>query len=412
MFKRVVVTGMGAITPIGKNVNEFWLNAKKGVNGIDYITQFDTEDYKVKISGEVKDFNASDYIEKKEARRMDRYNQFAIIAADEAMKDSKIKVEEIDNDRFGVIIGSGIGGFKTTENEYTKLINKGPKRVSPFTIPMLISNMAAGSVAIKYGAKGYCTCVVTACASGTHAIGDAFKKIKYGELDVMISGGAEAAVTHLSVAGFTVLTALSTTNNPERASIPFDKERDGFVVGEGSGMLVLEELEHALKRGAKIYGEIVGYGATCDAYHITQPAPNGEGAAKAMKLAIKEANIKPEDISYVNAHGTSTPYNDKFETMAIKTVLKDHAYKIPVNSTKSMTGHLLGAAGGVEAIICVKSMMDSYVHPTIGYKVKDEECDLDYVPNVGRETNVNYVISNSLGFGGHNASLLFKKWEE
>jgi 3-oxoacyl-[acyl-carrier-protein] synthase II len=412
MFKRVVITGMGAITPIGKTTDEFWTNAKKGVNGINDITLFDTTDYKVTIAAEVKDFDVEEYIDKKEARRMDRYNQFAIIAADEAMEDSKIDVEDIDNDRFGVIIGSGVGGLITTQAEHEKLLSKGPKRVSPFMIPMLISNMAAGSVAIKYNAKGHCTCVVTACASGTHAIGEAFKKIKYGEQDIMLAGGAEASVTQLSVAGFTVITALSTKNDPERASIPFDKERDGFVVGEGAGILILEELEHAKKRGAKIYGEVVGYGATCDAYHITQPAPMGEGAAKAMEIAIKEGNISPNEVSYINAHGTSTPYNDKFETQAIKAILKDHAYNIPINSTKSMTGHLLGAAGAIESIICIKSMVDSYVHPTIGYRVKDEECDLDYVPNTGRNANINYALSNSLGFGGHNASLLFKKWED
>lgn len=411
MVKRVVITGMGAITPIGKNVEEFWKNAKEGVCGVDKITLFDTTDYKVRIGAEVKDFDPTEYIDRKEAKRMDRYNQLAVVAADEAVKDSGVDLEKVESNKFGVLIGSGIGGIRTTELEYEKIITNKPKRVSPFAIPMLISNMASGTIAIKYGAKGHCTTVVTACASGTNAIGEAFRKIKYGEQDIMITGGAEAAITPLALAGFANMTALSNSEDIKRASIPFDKERDGFVIGEGAGMVIIESLEHAQKRGAKIYAEIVGYGATCDAYHITAPSPDGEGAINCMKMAIDEADISPDKISYVNAHGTSTPANDPTETKAIKTVLGEHAYKIPVNSTKSMTGHLLGAAGGIETIICAKSLIEGFIHPTIGYKVKDEECDLDYVPNQGRKLDIKYALSNSLGFGGHNATLVFKRWE-
>ncbi|MBE6044936.1 MULTISPECIES: beta-ketoacyl-ACP synthase II [Clostridium] len=412
MKNRVVITGMGAITPIGNDVNTFWSSIKEGKCGIDNITAFDTTDYKVKLAAEVKNFDAADYMDKREVRRMDRFCQFAMAAADEAVKDAGLDLESLDRERFGVIVGSGIGGISTIEEQHKKLIERGPNRISPFFIPMIIGNMAAGNIAIKYGAKGICTTIVTACATGTHAVGEAFHNIRNGLSDIIITGGAEASITPLSVAGFISLTALSTSKDKNRASIPFDKERDGFVMGEGSGILILESLEHALKRNAKIYAEITGYGATCDAYHITSPAPNGEGGARAMKLAIKDSGIGEEEISYINAHGTSTPYNDKFETAAIKTVFGDYAYKVPVSSTKSMTGHLLGAAGAVEAIVCVKALEEGFVPPTIGYKVPDEECDLDYVPNKGRKQELKYAMSNSLGFGGHNSTIVLKKWDE
>ena len=412
MLNRVVVTGMGAVTPMGNDVKTFWENCKNGKTGIDLIKSFDTTDYKVKIAAEVKEFQQELYIDKRESKRMDRYCQFALAAADEAVKDSGLDLESIDKFRFGVLVGSGIGGLGTIEKEYDKLIQKGPSRVSPLFIPMAISNMASGNIAIRYGARGICTSVVTACASGTNAIGDAFNILQKGSVDVMIAGGAEASVTPLGVAGFSSLTALSTSNNVERASIPFDKERDGFVIGEGAGILIMETLEHALKRGARIYCEVVGYGATCDAYHMTSPDPEGEGAARSMEMAMKDAGISKEEVSYINAHGTSTPYNDKFETIAIKRVFGEHAYKVPVSSTKSMTGHLLGAAGAVEAVVCINSIVDDFIPPTVGYKVKDEDCDLDYVPNVGRKTEVNVTMSNSLGFGGHNATIVLKKWKE
>ncbi|OPJ63610.1 beta-ketoacyl-ACP synthase II [Clostridium oryzae] len=407
---RVVVTGMGAITPIGNNVKEFWNNCKNGKNGIDYIKSFDVSNYKVKIAAEVKNFKYEDYMDKREGRRMDKYCQYAMAASKEAVEDSSIDLEKIDKYRFGVVVGSGIGGLSTIEDQYDKLKAKGPDRVSPLLIPMIISNMAAGNIAIKYGAKAMCTNVVTACATGTNAIGDAFRLIKNGEADVIIAGGAEAPVTQISMAGFTALTALNTGNDINRASIPFDKDRSGFVVGEGAGIVVLESLEHALKRDAHIYCEVVGYGATCDAYHITSPDPSGEGAAMAMKKAVEEAAIEKEQISYINAHGTSTVYNDKFETAAIKNAFGEYAYKVPVSSTKSMTGHLLGAAGAVEAIVCANAITDNYVPPTIGYKEFDEDCDLDYITNQGRELQVDYTLSNSLGFGGHNASIVLKKW--
>ncbi|WP_415875075.1 beta-ketoacyl-ACP synthase II [Clostridium sp.] len=412
MKNRVVITGIGAITPTGNDVNTFWNNIKEGKCGIDNITAFDTTDYKVKLAAEVKNFDAADYMDKREARRMDRFCHFAMAAADEAVRDAGLDLESLDRERFGVIVGSGIGGISTIEEQHKKLIERGPNRISPFFIPMIISNMAAGNIAIKYGAKGICTTIVTACATGTHAVGEAFHNIRNGLSDVIIAGGAEASITPLSVAGFISLTALSTSKDKNRASIPFDKERDGFVMGEGSGILILESLEHAIKRNAKIYAEVIGYGATCDAYHITSPAPNGEGGARAMKLAIKDSGIGEEEISYINAHGTSTPYNDKFETAAIKTVFGDYAYKVPISSTKSMTGHLLGAAGAIEAIICVKALEEGFIPPTIGYKVKDEECDLDYVPNKGRKQELKYAMSNSLGFGGHNSTIVLKKWDE
>jgi 3-oxoacyl-[acyl-carrier-protein] synthase II len=409
MNKRVVVTGMGALTPIGNSVEAFWKAVKENKCGVDYIKTFDTTDYDVKVGAELKDFDAKQYFDRKEIKRVARFAQYAMVAAEEAMAMANFDLEKEDTSRFGVIVGSGIGCLETLETEKEKLMEKGPSRVSPLFIPKMIPNMAAGNIAIKFGLHGVCTCVVTACATGTHSIGDAFRSIKYGYNDVILAGGAESCIVPLGVAGFTALTALS-TNGPETASRPFDKNRDGFVMGEGAGILVLESLEHALNRGATIYGEIVGYGATCDAYHITSPSPTGESSAKAMALAMAEGGVKPEDISYINAHGTSTEYNDKFETLAIKKALKEYAYKVPISSTKSMVGHLLGAAGGVEAIISIKSMIEGYVHPTIGYSTPDEDCDLDYVPNVGREQTVNYVLSNSLGFGGHNATLLFKKY--
>ncbi|MGL4731080.1 MAG: beta-ketoacyl-ACP synthase II [Clostridium sp.] len=412
MNRRIVVTGMGALTPIGNSVSEFWDNTQKGVCGIDYITKFDATDFKASVAGELKNFNIEDYMSKKDARKMDKYCQYAMVAAHEAMKNAELDMESIEKDRFGVIVGSGIGGIETTISEYNKMLEKGPNRVSPFMIPMIIGNIAAGQIAIKYGAKGICTSIVTACATGTNSIGEAFEAIKANRADIMLAGGAEAPIVDVAIAGFCSLTALSKSEDPKRASIPFDKERNGFVMGEGAGVLVLEELEHALKRGAKIYGEVVGYGATCDAYHITQPSPDTTEIVKSMKLAIDQAGIKPNEISYINAHGTSTYYNDKTETNAIKALLNEDAYKTPISSTKSMTGHLLGAAGAIEAIVCIKALENDYIPATIGLHTKDEECDLDYVPSVGRNSKLNYALSNSLGFGGHNATLLFKKWEE
>ena len=412
MKKRVVITGMGAVTPIGNSVEEFWTNVKAGTVGVDEITKFSTEGYKVKLAAELKNFDPTAYMDRKEARRMDPFCQYAIAASVEAMNDSGLEVTEENADRIGVIVGSGIGGLGTIEAENKKLLEKGPGRVSPLMIPMAIGNMAAGNVAIRHGLKGKCTSVVTACATGTHSIGDAFRTIQYGEADAMLAGGCEAAITPLGLAGFMNLTALSESKDKNRASIPFDAERDGFVMGEGAGIVVLEELEHAKARGAKIYAEIVGYGSSCDAFHITSPMEDGSGAAKAMVQAINEAGITKEEVDYVNAHGTSTPYNDLFETRAIKLAFGDHASKLAINSTKSMIGHLLGAAGGVEFITCVKSIDDSYVHATVGLKVADPECDLDYVAGEGRNMEVNYAISNSLGFGGHNASVLVKKYSE
>lgn len=412
MERRCVITGMGAITPLGNDTASFWDGLKNGKNGIGYITKFDTTDYKVKIAGEVKDFNAELYVSKKETKRNDLYSIYAVAAATQAVEESGLNLEEIDHDRFGVIIGSGIGGLQTIQEQVTKLCEKGPSKVSPLFIPMAIGNMAAGNVAIKFGAKGICENIVTACATGTNCIGEAFRAIKHGYNDIILAGGTEASITGIGVAGFTNLTALSTNSEPSKASRPFDKNRDGFVMGEGSGVLVLEELEHALKRGAKIYGEVVGYGANCDAYHITSPCPDGSGAAKAMKLAMAEAGITPKEVGYVNAHGTSTHANDSGETMAIKLALGDCAKTTAVSSTKSMTGHLLGAAGAIEAIACVKALEEGFIPPTINYETPDEECDLDYVPNTGRKADIKYALSNSLGFGGHNGVLCFKKWED
>lgn len=411
MKNRVVITGVGVVSPLGNTVEDFWNNLKEGVCGLDRITHFElTEGFDVSIAGEVKDFTPEKYIQKRELRRLDKFSQFAIYAAMEALADAGMNMEQEDATRVGVIVGSGIGGIDTIEQEVRKLVEKGPKRVSPFFVPMAITNMGAGNVSIYTGAKGICSTVVTACASGTHCIGDAFRALQNGTNDVIIAGGAEASITPLGVAGFQALTALSKSSDPKRASIPFDKERNGFVMGEGSGMLVLETLEHAQKRGAHIIAEVVGYGATGDAYHITSPAPDGEGAARAMRAALEDAGVMPEEVGYINAHGTSTEYNDKFETLAIKIVFGEDT-KVPVSSTKSMTGHLLGAAGAVEAIAIAKALEDHYLPPTIGYQVPDETCDLDYIPNVGRSVDIRYAMSNSLGFGGHNGSILFKKWE-
>ena len=407
------MTGVGALTPIGNNSADFWQAAKSGKNGIGKITKFDTSELKCQIAGEVKDFDASEFIDKKEIKRMDLYTQFTMVAASEAFESSGIDMEKEDKWRIGVITGSGIGGIDTFNDQHTTFMERGASRVSPFFIPMMISNMGAAQVAIKYGLRGVNYNVVSACASGTHAIGDAFRQIQYGTCDAIIAGGAEAAITPISVAGFCNMKALSTRNDdPKTASRPFDADRDGFVMGEGAGFIVLEELEHALKRGANIICEMVGYGATDDAYHITSPIPGGEGGAMAMKFALDDAKISPDKVDYINAHGTSTKYNDSFETSAIKTVFGEHAKKVAVSSTKSMTGHLLGAAGGVEAIICAMAIKDGFIPPTINYHTPDPECDLDVVPNEGRSAEVNYAISNSLGFGGHNATIVFKKFED
>ena len=413
MERRVVITGLGAVTPIGNNTNDFWEGIKEGKCGIDEITRFDITNFKVKLAAELKDFNAEEYFDRREAKRLDRFSQYAIVASREAWKDSGLDKETENMERVGIIIGSGIGGIGTTEEEHEKYMTKGPDRVSPMYIPMGIPNMATGNVAIDIRAKGESISMVTACASGTHSIGESFRMIKHGYQDVVLAGGTEAGITPLGIAGFTNIKALSKSEDKTRASIPFDKERNGFVMGEGAGVIVLEELEHAKKRGAKIYAEIVGYGATSDAYHITSPAPGGEGGARAMKIAMEEANVKPEEITYINAHGTSTHLNDSYETQAIKTALgEETAKKVMVSSTKGHTGHLLGAAGGVEAIVCAKAIEEGFVPATINYKVPDEECDLDVVPNEGRNVEVKYAISNSLGFGGHNSSILLKKYEE
>lgn len=412
MKRRVVITGMGAVSPIGNTAEEMWQSAREGRCGIGPITHFDTTNHKVKLAGEVKDLDFTPYLDKKELRRMDLFSQYAMVAAVQAWRDSGLDYEKIDPTRFGVDISSGIGGINTIETEYERGREKGFDRVSPFFVPMDISNLAAGNVAIKLGAKGMCTCVVTACAGGSNAIGDAFRMIRDGYQELMLAGGSEAAVTKLAIGGFTSMKALCESDDPTRASIPFDAERSGFVMGEGAGVLMLEEYEHARARGAKIYAEIVGYGATCDAYHITSPAPGGEGGARAMVEAVKDAGIQPEDIDYINAHGTSTSLNDKFETAAVKAAFGDHAYKLAMSSTKSMTGHLLGAAGAIEAIITARALQDGFIPATINYRTPDPECDLDIVPNEGRKAELRYAMSNSLGFGGHNASLVLKKYEE
>lgn len=412
MKTRVVVTGMGAITPIGNDVESFWQALKDKTLGIGPITYFDTADFKCKLAAEVKDFDAKAYMDPKTARRMEPFSQFAVAAAKQALDQSGIDMEKEDPFRVGVSVGSGIGSLQAMERSEKKLLEKGPSRVEPLIVPLMICNMAAGNVAIQFGLKGKCINVVTACATGTHSIGEAFRAIQYGEADVMVAGGTEASITPIGIAGFTSLTALNTTDDPKRASIPFDKDRNGFVMGEGAGVVVLESLEHAKARGANILAEVVGYGATCDAYHITSPAEDGSGAAKAMEFAMKDAEIMPEQVDYINAHGTSTHHNDLFETKAIRLALGDQAEKVKINSTKSMIGHLLGAAGGVEFITCVKSIQDGYVHATLGLEEPGEGCDLDYTQGDGVEMNVNYAISNSLGFGGHNASLIVKKFTE
>ena len=411
-MNRVVVTGLGAVTPIGNDVDTFWNSLKEKKIGFGPITAFDTTEFKVKLAAEVKNFDAKQFMDPKAARRMERFSQFAVAAAKQALDDAKINMSEMDPYRIGVSIGSGVGSLQIIEKEHVKMMEKGPGRVNPLMVPLMISNMAAGNVSIQFGLKGKCIDVVTACASGTHSIGEAMRSIQHGEVDVMVTGGTESCITPIGVAGFSGLTALSTSEDPKRASIPFDAERSGFVMGEGAGIVVLESLEHAKARGAKIYAELVGYGATCDAYHITSPAEDGSGAARAMLNAMDEAGIKPEQIDYVNAHGTSTHHNDLFETKAIKLALGEHAPHVKINSTKSMIGHLLGAAGGVEFVTCVKSIENGFVHATVGLSVDDPECDLDYTKGEGVSVNVNYAISNSLGFGGHNASLLVKKFED
>ena len=409
--RRVVVTGIGTINPIGHNVEETWKSIEEGKCGIAPISLFDTKGMKITLAGEVKDFDVTKYIDKKEAKKMDRFIQMGMIASHEAMLDSGLDINNIDSHRFGVIVSSGIGGLGSIEKNYQTGEKRGFDRVSPFFIPMTISNLAAGHIAIAYHAQGLCTCPVTACAGGTNAIGDAFRNIRDGYQDVMIAGGCEASVTPLGIGGFTSMKALSDATDPDRASIPFDKERNGFVMGEGAGILILEELEHALNRSAHIYGEMTGYGVSCDAHHITAPLPNGEGGAYAMQNALDDAGISYDVIDYINAHGTSTHLNDLCETEAIKSVFKEHAYKLAVSSTKGHTGHCLGAAGGIEAVLSVLALKHNFIPPTLNYQVKDEECDLNVVPNIGVKKDLHYVMSNSLGFGGHNASIIFKEYD-
>ncbi len=412
MKKRAVITGLGCITPIGIGKDSFWDSLIKGVSGIGHITQFDTEDFSTKIAAEVKDFDAEDHIERREVKKMDRFTQFAVAAAQMAVEDAGLNIEKIDTERFGVVLGAGMGGLYTLEDQAKKLMERGPKRVSPFFVPMMIPNIASGQVSIALGAKGTNILIVTACASSTNAIGEAFRIIQYGDADIVITGGTEASITPLSVAGFCSMKALSTNNDePQKASRPFDKNRDGFVMGEGAGIFLIEELEHALKREATIYAELIGYGRSSDAHHITTPAPGGEGAVRAMICALNDAGINYDIIDYINAHGSSTIYNDKFETEAIKSVFKEHAYRLDVSSTKSMTSHLLGAAGGIEAIACIMAIVNGFIPPTINYETPDPECDLNYVPNKPKKADIGYALSNSLGFGGHNASIIFKKYE-
>ena len=410
MSRRVVVTGMGAITPVGLNVNDFWSSLKEGKHGFGTITKFDSTDYKCHVAAEVKDFDAKAFMDPKTARRMELFCQYAVAAAKEALEDSGLDMEKEDPYMAGCAVGSGIGSLQAMEREYDKLINRGPSRVNPLLVPLMISNMAAGNVSIQFGLKGKSINVVTACATGTNCIGEAFRTIQYGDADVMVAGGTESSITPIGVAGFCALTALSSVDDPDHCSLPFDKNRSGFVMGEGAGVVVLEELEHAKKRGAHIYAEVIGYGCTSDAYHITSPAEDGQGASGAMLAAVKDGGIKPEDITYINAHGTATHHNDLFETRAIKLAFGDHAKDIHVNSTKSMVGHLLGAAGAVEFVACVKEMEEGFIHKTVGYETPDEEMDLDYCKESYRE-EVPYALSNSLGFGGHNASILLKKYE-
>lgn len=410
MSRRVVVTGMGAITPIGLSVDEFWKSVKEQKIGFGEITKFDASEYKCKIAAEVKGFDPKQFMDFKAAKRMEAFCQYAVAAAKEAMEDSQLDMSKEDPYRVGVSVGSGIGSLQTMEREYGRLLDKGPGRVGPLMVPMMICNMAAGNVSIHFGLKGKSLNVVTACATGTNSIGEAFRSIQYGEADVMVAGGTESSITPIGIAGFTALTALSTNPDPERCSIPFDKDRSGFVMGEGAAVVVLEELEHAKARGAKIYAEVVGYGATSDAFHITSPAEDGSGAAKAMEFAVKDAGVDMNDITYINAHGTSTHHNDLFETRAIKLAFGEHAKEMKINSTKSMIGHLLGAAGAIEFITCVKEIQEGYIHATVGYRTPDEEIDLDYCKEAVNE-DITYALSNSLGFGGHNASILIKKYE-
>lgn len=410
--RRVVVTGLGAVTPIGNNVADFWSGVKEGKVGIGPITKFDTTDYKVKNAAEVKGFVAKEFMDFKAAKRMEPFSQYAVAAAKEAYADAGLDIEKEDAFRAGVIIGSGIGSLQEVEKSYARILEKGPNKVNPLMVPLMISNMAAGNVSIQLGFRGKCTNVVTACASGTNCIGDAFRAIQYGDAEIMAAGGTESCICPTGVAGFTALTALSQTEDPMRASIPFDKERNGFVIGEGAGVVILEELEHAKARGARIYAEVAGYGSTGDAYHITSPAEDGSGAAKAMELAMEEAGVEPGDVEYINAHGTSTHHNDLFETRAIKEAFGEAAKNVIINSTKSMIGHLLGAAGGVEFITCVKSLEEGFIHQTVGTKETDAECDLNYAIGAPVEKEISYAMSNSLGFGGHNATLLIKKYME
>ncbi len=411
MSRRVVVTGMGAITPIGLNVEEFWNSVKQEETGFGVISKFDASEYKCHVAAEVKGFEGKNYMDFKAAKRMELFCQYAVVATKEAMEDAGLDMEKEDAYKVGVSVGSGIGSLQAMEREHSKLLEKGPNKVNPLLVPLMICNMAAGNVSIQFGLKGKNINVVTACATGTNSIGEAFRAIQYGEADVMIAGGTESSITPIGVAGFAALTALTSSDDPERCSIPFDKERSGFVMGEGSGIVVLEELEHAKKRGARIYAEVAGYGCTSDAYHITSPAEDGSGAAKAMEFAMEDAGVFPEQITYINAHGTSTHHNDLFETRAIKLAFGKQAENIKINSTKSMIGHLLGAAGAVEFVTCVKELEEGYIHPTVGYKVPDEECDLDYCKEAVTG-EFEYAMSNSLGFGGHNACILIKKYKE
>lgn len=409
--RRVVVTGMGAITPIGNSVEEFWNGIKEGKTGFGPITYFDTADYRCKLAAEVKDFDPAQYMDKKSARRMEQFCQFAVAAAGQAITDAGLTMEQEDPYMVGCSVGSGIGSLQAMEREYDRLKEKGPGRVGPMLVPLMISNMAAGNVSIAYGLKGKSLNVVTACATGTHSIGEAYRTIQYGDADVMVAGGTESSITPIGIAGFSALTALSFSEDPQRASIPFDKDRNGFVMGEGSAVVVLEELEHAKRRGAKIYAELIGYGCSSDAYHITSPAEDGSGAATAMLNALKDGGVAPEKLSYINAHGTSTHHNDLFETRAIKLAFGEHAYDLKINSTKSMVGHLLGAAGAVEFVTCVKEIQEGYIHRTVGLRETEEELDLNYCRD-SYEEEVPYALTNSLGFGGHNASLLLKKYIE
>ncbi|MFC1554596.1 beta-ketoacyl-ACP synthase II [candidate division KSB1 bacterium] len=411
MNRKVLITGMGALTPIGNNITEYWDSLKSGKNGIDRITKFDTSEFSVNIAGELKEYDPLNSIDKKMAKRMDKFAQYAVTTANMAVEDSGIDFEKTDRNKAGVIVGSGVGGLGTHEEQNRKLIERGPGRVSPFYIVMMIADIAPGHISILHGLKGPNYSVTSACATASHAIGDSYMLIQRGDADIMICGGAEAAITQISIAGFANMKALSSNNDPANTSRPFDAERDGFVMGEGSGIIILESEESAIKRGAKIYGELAGIGFTGDAYHVTEPAPEGEGAVRSMKLALADAGMAPEEIEYINAHGTSTPYNDRNETIAIKTVFGDYAYKIPVSSTKSMTGHLLGASGGIEIIAGILAMNNSCIPPTINYKNPDPDCDLDYVPNNSRGQSVKSVLSNTFGFGGHNASLVIKEYK-